>query len=133
MVAPSTDEPSAVIARYFDVVGDLASTEADLRAILHPDAVFRELPNPISPHGHERTVDETVEGFLAGKARLTAQRIDIHEIVGGGERFAVRSTWRGTIGDTEIVAHMAGFLTVRDGLIVEHDTYDCYEPFTLAG
>jgi hypothetical protein len=29
------------------------------------------------------------------------------------------------------VAHMAGFVRVRDGLIVEHITYDCYEPFSL--
>jgi hypothetical protein len=24
---------------------------------------------------------------------------------------------------------MAGFLTVKDGLVVRHETYDCYEPF----
>ena len=47
------------------------------------------------------------------------------------------STWRGTVGieagslkpGDELVAHMAGFITVRDGMIAEHQTYDCYEPF----
>ena len=47
------------------------------------------------------------------------------------ERAAVRSTWRGTTGGTEIVAHMGGFLTVHGDRIAAHDTYDCYEPFSL--
>ncbi|MCW2688977.1 MAG: hypothetical protein JWR37_3867 [Mycobacterium sp.] len=46
------------------------------------------------------------------------------------------SGWRGTVAadnerfaaGTELVAEMAGFLTVRDGRIVAHDTYDCYPP-----
>lgn len=120
-----------VVRRYFAIVADLGSTAEDLRAILEPDAVFTELPNPISPHGHVRTVDETVAGFEAGKARLSAQSIEIHEVLIADERAAVRSTWRGSVGATEIVAHMGGFVTVRDGRIAVHETYDCYEPFTL--
>ncbi|GAA1986919.1 nuclear transport factor 2 family protein [Microbacterium pumilum] len=120
-----------VVRRYFSLVADLDSSADELREVVTPDAVFTELPNPISPNGHTRTIDETIAGFLAGKARLTAQSIEIHEVLVVGDRAAVRSTWRGTIGDTEIVAHMAGFLTVRDGRIVAHDTYDCYEPFAI--
>jgi hypothetical protein len=30
---------------------------------------------------------------------------------------------------TELVAHVSAWLTVADGLIVEHETFDCYEPF----
>ncbi|GAA3629878.1 hypothetical protein GCM10022200_10760 [Microbacterium awajiense] len=127
----SATDVAAVVRRYFAVVGDLGSTEEQLRAILDPRAVFRELPNPIAPAGHTRDLEQTVSGFLAGKSRLTDQRIDIHELLVSGERIAVRSTWRGVIGETEIVAHMAGFVTVRDGRVVAHDTYDCYEPFTL--
>jgi ketosteroid isomerase-like protein len=123
--------PEDVVRRYFSIVGDLSSTSDDLRDILDPGAVFTELPNPISPKGHVRSVDDTVAGFEAGKARLTAQSIEIHEILVSGERAAVRSTWRGSIGATEIVAHMGGFVTVRDGRIAAHETYDCYEPFSL--
>jgi hypothetical protein len=51
-------------------------------------------------------------------------------------RAAVRATWRGTIGDgtggpaagTELVAYIAGWLTVEGGRIREHETFDCYEP-----
>lgn len=124
----STEE---IVRRYFAVVADLSSSSDDLRALLTPYAVFTELPNPISPNGRVRTVDETVEGFQAGKARLSAQSIDIHEILVAGRRAAVRSTWRGTAGGTEIVAHMGGFLTVQGDRIAAHDTYDCYEPFSL--
>ncbi|QPE05551.1 nuclear transport factor 2 family protein [Microbacterium schleiferi] len=128
----SPDAVSAVVRRYFAVVGDLDSTEDQLRAVVDPDAVFRELPNPIAPSGHERSLEQAVAGFLSGKSRLTDQRIDVHEILVSGHRAAVRSTWRGVLGGTEIVAHMAGFVTVRDGLVASHETYDCYEPFTLS-
>ena len=120
-----------VVRRYFAIVADLSSTADELRAVLAPDAVLTELPNPISPRGHTRSVDETVAGFEAGKARLSAQTIDIHEVLVAGERAAVRSTWRGVVGENEIVAHMGGFVTVRDGRVAAHDTYDCYEPFAL--
>ena len=61
----------------------------------------------------------------------------MHDVLVAGARVATRSTWRGTIGieagslepGDELVAHMAGFITVRDGMIAEHQTYDCYEPF----
>jgi ketosteroid isomerase-like protein len=120
-----------VVRHYFAIVADLSTSADDLRAVLTPDAVLTELPNPISPNGHVRSVDETVAGFEAGKARLSAQSIDIHEILVAGDRAAVRSTWRGTVGAAEIVAHMGGFITVRDGRIAAHETYDCYEPFAL--
>ena len=45
----------------------------------------------------------------------------------------MRSTWRGTIEGTDVVAHMAGWVTVRDGRILRHETYDCYEPLRIAG
>ncbi|GAB93390.1 nuclear transport factor 2 family protein [Gordonia rhizosphera] len=130
-MAESVNTTGEIVRRYFAIVGDLSSTEDDLRAILHPDAVFTELPNPIAPQGHVRNLEETVSGFLAGKQRLAAQSIAIEEVLASDDRAAVRSVWRGRIGDAEIVAHMAGFVTVTDGLVITHDTYDCYEPFTL--
>lgn len=130
-------DPEDVVRRYFAVVADLESTEDDLRALLAPDAVFVEHPNPISPRGNRRTTEETLAGFASGKALLSAQSIEVRDVIALGERVAVRSTWRGTVGveagalkpGDELVAHMGGFLTVRDGLVVEHETYDCYEPF----
>jgi ketosteroid isomerase-like protein len=120
------------VRRYFAIVADLSSTTADLHAVVDPAARFREMPNPISPNGAVRGVAESTEGFLAGKRRLSRQRIEIDEIlIAPPDRAAVRSTWYGRIGDVDVVAHMAGFLRVRDGRIIEHTTYDCYEPFTL--
>jgi ketosteroid isomerase-like protein len=130
-------DPEAVVRRYFAVVADLDSSADDLRALLAPDAVFVEHPNPISPRGARRTTEETLAGFTSGKALLSAQSIEVRDMIVLGERVAVRSTWRGTVGveagplkpGDELVAHMGGFLTVRDGLVVEHETYDCYEPW----
>jgi ketosteroid isomerase-like protein len=131
----STDVEAAV-RRYFATVADLASGEADLRAVLHPDVRVTEHPNPVTPRGAVRDVDATVAGFRAGKALLAEQSIEVHDVLVAGDRAAVRATWTGVVGvdagpyrkGTRLVARMGGFLRVRDGRVVEHETYDCYEP-----
>jgi hypothetical protein len=85
-----------------------------------------------------RDVEQTVAGFLAGKALLAEQSIDVHDVLVAGDRAAVRATWTGVVGvdagpfakGTTLVARTGGFLRVRDGLVAEHETYDCYEPAT---
>jgi ketosteroid isomerase-like protein len=136
VTGPDSDAED-VVRRYFAVVADLESSEDDLRAVVAPDAEFVEWPNPISPQGHRRTAEDVLGAFQSGKALLSAQSIEVHDVLVLGERVATRSTWRGTVGieagplkpGDELVAHMAGFITVRDGMIAEHETYDCYEPF----
>ena len=131
-----SDDVEAVVRHYFAVVADLDSTEDDLRPLLAPDAVFVEHPNPISPtaSGVRRRSGRRVrfgQGAALGPGDRRPRRARARE------RVAVRSTWRGTVGieagsltpGDELVAHMGGFLTVREGLIAEHETFDCYEPF----
>jgi ketosteroid isomerase-like protein len=118
-------------------VADLESSPDALLEVLHPDVRITEHPNPITPRGAVRDRDETVAGFLAGKKLLSAQTFDIHELLVSGERVAVRATWRATIragsealpAGTELVAHVAAWLTVVDGQVREHETFDCYESF----
>ena len=94
-----------------------------------------EHPNAINPRGTVRDRDTAVAALVAGKRLLSAQAFDLHEVVVSGDRVAVRATWRGTIGEgtealpsgTELVAHVAAWLTVADGRIREHETFDCYE------
>lgn len=128
-----------VVRRYFATVSDLASDEATLRSLVAPDLRVTEHPNAITPRGAVRDLEETVAGFRAGKALLREQEFDVHEVLTSGDRAAVRATWRGVVGveagpyrvGQELVAHVAAVLTVRDGLVVEHETFDCYQP--LAG
>jgi ketosteroid isomerase-like protein len=133
-------DPASVVKRYFETVADLGSPVDALLAVLHPTVRITEHPNAITPRGAVRDRDAAVAGFLAGKLLLTAQTIDIHEVLVSADRVAVRATWRGTIGQgtesvpagTELVAHIAAMLTVRDGSIREHETFDCYEPLAPA-
>jgi ketosteroid isomerase-like protein len=124
-------DAAEIVRRYFAIVADLGSSQDEFEAVLHPDIRVIEHPNAMNAKGAVRDRDHMVEGFLAGKQLLTTQAIDVHELVSDGDRVAVRATWRGTTGDgTELVAHIAGWLTVADGRIREHETFDCYEPFT---
>lgn len=122
--------------RYYATIEDLSSTEDDLRPLLAPGLRVREHPNAVTPLGAERDLAETLRGFDRGKALLREQVFDVHEVLTCGERAAVRATWRGVVGrdagpfrtGQELVAHVAALVTVRDGQVVEHETYDCYEP-----
>nr|WP_246301244.1 nuclear transport factor 2 family protein [Microbacterium immunditiarum] len=139
MLQPATDVEQ-VVRRYYRIVSDLSSTEEDLRSVLAPDVVLVEHPNALVPTGVSRDLAQTVEGFARGKALLREQEFTVHEVIADGERAAARATWRGVIGASvgpfregqELIAHVAAMLTVRDGAIVRHETFDCYEPFTPA-
>jgi ketosteroid isomerase-like protein len=131
MTTASADGTEAVVRRYFAIVADLASTTEELESVIAPDAVFREMPNPISPRGAVRDVEATLAGFRAGKERLASQKIEIEQIHVVDDLAVVRARWEGVTGATRLVAHMAGFVRVRDGRVASHDTYDCYEPFAL--
>ena len=132
-----TSTPAEAVRAYLAVVADLGSSKDDLLAVLHPDVVFEEHPSPMSPHGRTHGRDGMVAGFLAGKDLLDDQRIEVHSVLVEGDRAAVQSTWTGVVAHnagaltagTRLTAHMAGFFTVRYGLVVRHETYDCYEPF----
>ncbi|GGL94074.1 nuclear transport factor 2 family protein [Nakamurella endophytica] len=125
-----------VVRRYYATVSDLRSTEEDLRPLLHGRLRVTEHPNAVTPAGAVRDLERTVHGFRAGKALLRDQVFDVHEVLTSGNRAAVRATWRGTVGvdagpyrnGQQLVAHVAALLTVHDGQVVEHETFDCYEP-----
>jgi ketosteroid isomerase-like protein len=80
---------------------------------------------------------QTLDGFRRGKALLRAQEFTVHDVIVAGDRAAVRATWRGVIDASagpfragqELIAHVAAILTVSNGVIVRHETFDCYEPF----
>lgn len=129
-------DPAAVVRRYFEIVADLESAPDALLDLLDPDVRVIERPNALNPRGMVRDRDAVVAGFVAGKDLLAEQAFEIAELVASGDRVAVRATWRGTVrhragplpAGAQLVAHVAAWLTVRDGRIVEHETFDCYEP-----
>ena len=102
-----------------------------------PRLAWSSTRTPSGPRAPRRTSTQTIAGFRAGKALLSRQTFDVHEVLVCGERAAVRTTWSGTIArdagpylaGTTLVSHIGGFLTVRDGRVVDHETFDCYEPF----
>jgi ketosteroid isomerase-like protein len=129
-----------VVRRYYRIVSDPSSSEDDLRSVLAADVTVTEHPNALIPTGARRDLAQTLEGFRRGKALLREQVFDVHDVIAAGDRAAARVTWRGVVGTSagpfregqRLVAHVAAMLTVRDGTVVEHETFDCYEPFSTA-
>jgi ketosteroid isomerase-like protein len=136
-----TADPAAVVERYFAVVADLEADVEDLLALLHPDVRVVEHPNLITPRGAVRDRDAVAAGYRAGKELLAEQSFDVHELIVSGDRVAARATWRGRIArdagplraGVQLTAHIAALITVSDGRIREHETFDCYEPLPVDG
>ena len=134
--ARPADDVEGVVRRYYATVADLASSEDDLRPLLAPGIRVTEHPNAVTPAGAVRDRDATLAGFHAGKSILREQVFDVQEVLVSGDRAAVRATWRAVVsrdagpfrGGQELVAHVAAFLTVREGTVWAHETFDCYEP-----
>ena len=113
--------------RHGDALGEL----------LAPDVVTIERPNVLVPGGRVSDRTAMLAASSAGAGLLSSQQYDVGWIQEVGDTVAVRLTWRGVVAreagpfkeGQELVAHIAQFVRVRDGLIAKIETYDCYEPF----
>jgi ketosteroid isomerase-like protein len=135
----TTPEPADVVRRYYQAVSDLHGPEEEVMNLLADDVRIVEHPNAITPNGAVRDRAEALAGLQRGRALLSQQRFALHEVLVQGDRVAVRATWTGVVGidagplsrGDALTAQVAALLTVRDGRIVEHETFDCYAPLPL--
>ena len=90
----------------------------------------------VAMRGRVATREEALASFAAGRSLLAEQRLDVHELVAQGAAIGVRATWHGVLATAfpglpagaALQAEVAQFLTVRDGLLVRQETFDCYAP-----
>ena len=115
-----------------DLFSAVSDFDADrLAAIVHDDVRFSEMPNLINPQGTERDRAAALAGIEKGRELLAAQSYDVHERLVADDTIAARVTWRGMLkSGQELTAHIATFTQTRDGRILRHATYDCYEPLS---
>jgi ketosteroid isomerase-like protein len=126
---PTAEEARSVVERYYAAVADLKGSPEALRDLLHPELRIVEHPNAIHPQGTVRDRDATLAAYDEGRTMLSEQSFELEEVMVAGDRVAVRATWRGTLAaGARLEARIAAFLTVADGRIREHETYDCYSP-----
>jgi ketosteroid isomerase-like protein len=126
---------------------NLDRTKAFLRAIeahdgsslayYAPDVVQRELPNALVRAGATRGLAELRAAMERGRGAVSSERYEVLAAVEQGDTVALEAAWSATLavplgklaaGDT-MRAHLAMFLTWRDGKIVAQRNYDCFEPF----
>ncbi len=101
------------------------------------DVVQRELPNRLVPNGATRDLAALRAGAEAGKRSVAEERYEVINIVEQGAEVAVEVIWTarlnvgfGTLAAGDLMrAHLAMFITWRDGKIISQRNYDCFEPF----
>jgi ketosteroid isomerase-like protein len=136
MIAAVTTTAVDVVRRYLAAVADADATADDLAALLHPDVRVVEHPNLVSPHGARRGRDEVLAAYEVGKRLMARQEFELQDAVERDGLVAARATWRGELAQSagplpaggRLPAHIPLFVRVREGLVIEHETYDCYEP-----
>lgn len=129
--------PVETVTAFYTAIEEGRHGDA-LAAHLAPDAVTIERPNALVPTGRVSDRAAMLAASTAGAGLLTGQSYDVHWARELDDTVAVRLTWRGTVArdagpfraGQELTAHIAQFVRVRDGLITEIETYDCYEPFS---
>ncbi len=110
---------------------------AAVMAAYHPDAEQVEYPNRLVAGGMTRAVDEMKAAWERGQTSVTNQRYEIVRLIAEGDEVAAEMIWTaqvnvalGTLKPGDAMrAHIASFLTFRDGLIISQRSYDCFDPF----
>ena len=109
-----------------------------LREFFAPNAIFIEYPNPVTPRGATRNPTEATGASTSGAELLAWQRYELRDVLVQGDLVVARVTWSAEIrrdrgpfkAGQRLAAHLAQFITVREGRIQRLETYDCYEPFS---
>jgi ketosteroid isomerase-like protein len=108
-----------------------------LRALFHDDAYTLEHPNLLKPRGARLDAERMQQASQSGASLLASQHYDIRSALQLGATAIVRLTWTGVVArevgpfqpGQVLRAHIAQFITAREGRIASIETYDCYEPF----
>ena len=115
----------------------LESRDGSAASFYAADVVQRELPNLLVKTGATRDREALLRGMEAGKKSTSNECYEITNLIAEGDHVAVEALWSATLnvpfgslaaGDT-MRAHLAMFITWRDGKIVGQRNYDCFEPF----
>jgi len=109
-----------------------------LAAFLAPGARTIERPNALVPTGRVSDRTTMLANSTTGAGLLVSQTYRVRSLVEVDGTVAARLTWTAVVAQDagpfaagqQLTAHIAQFIRVRDGLIEEIETYDCYEPFT---
>jgi ketosteroid isomerase-like protein len=101
------------------------------------DVVQRELPNRLVPSGAVRNFAALAASAEKGKQTVAEERYEVLQLVATGDEVAVEVVWTARLNvplgslpaGGLMKAHLAMFITWRDGKIVSQRNYDCFEPF----
>lgn len=130
------EETLSFLRRYLDAVERFATGEA-LAQFYDPAVRFVEHPNRIAPKGATRDLTAILKAAENGSSILTSQKATIRDSIIEGDRAALTMSWEGVFkidalglkaGDV-MRAEFAQIYRLKDGRIVEQQTFDCILPW----
>jgi len=122
--------------RYVSLVEDQRSTFESVRALLHDDLVWREMPNRFAPDGRSNSLAGVAEAWKKGREAVVDQKYEIRSAIADGDTVVLELTWRGTMAKTlgpfaagtRLRAEVATIMRFSQGKIISQTDYPCYHP-----
>ena len=125
-----------LVERYIGLLNDPSSTLSDLQSFLHPEIIWREMPNRFAPAGRTSLYEAILATWEKGREFLPEQDYRLLQVIVRGDTAALEIGWRGRLSrplanlpaGAELSGHVATFLQFRDGKIIGQTDYPCYDP-----
>jgi len=122
------------VQRYLSALERFVVRE-ELAEFFTADGIQIEYPNRLAPNGASRDLAAMLEGNERGRQLLSRQRFTHTNVIESGDQLALELIWTGTLAiaagtlpaGSEMRAHFAAFLTLRDGKIAAQRNYDCFD------
>jgi ketosteroid isomerase-like protein len=125
-----------VAKRYIELVGSPATRTEDLKIMLDPSVVWREMPNLFAPRGRTSDYATALASFGKGREYLPEQTYTLRHAMASEDTVALEIDWAGEVAKAigpfpagaRLSARVAIFLRFRGGKIVSQTDYLCYDP-----
>jgi len=122
--------------RYVALVENPSSTFDEIRALLHDDLQWREMPNRFAPNGRTNTLAGVAEAWRKAREAVIDQMYEIHRAIGEGDTVVLELSWRGKMAKdlgpfaagTALRAELATIMRFSHGKIIGQTDYPCYHP-----
>ncbi len=132
------DETLAFLRRYLDAV-ERGATGDDLAQFYDPEVRFTEHPNRLVEKGVKRDLAGILKAAESGQAIIASQTATIHDSIIEGDKAVLTMLWVGVFkidvpplklkAGQEMRAEFAQVYKLKNGRIVEQQTFDCIDPW----
>jgi Ketosteroid isomerase-related protein len=125
------------VKRYFVLLEQFSTNEADYREMLHPGIEQTEYPNQLTDHVTVSNFEMLMKRLPSGRKLLKEQHFDVQRVYETEDAVITEVVWTAVVAadagpfkaGQPLKAYFSMTFDFRDGKIYRQRNYDCYERF----